>query len=287
MIHRPHGNISLPALFRSLLLITFLASGGLSVRAEMKPNSLFSDGVVLQQGCPLPIWGTANDGEVVTVKFQNQTVGVTAKDGRWMLHLKPLKAGGPFVMTISGENTITLTNVLIGEVWLCSGQSNMEMPLAATTNAAEAIAAAQDPQLHLFTVSPGMSDEPKTEVFGSWAETTPGSAKYFSAVAYYFGRDLRKSLKVPVGLIHSSVGGTPAEAWTPHSALEADPAFAQILERQAQAVKNFDPVKAEAQHEAAVAKAQAEGKDVSKVPAGARKSHRSDNGRPSVLSIMP
>jgi sialate O-acetylesterase len=275
------GKITFP-IFRIFLLIAFLACTGPSARAEVKPNGLFSDGVVLQQGLPLPVWGTANDGEVVTVKFQNQTVTTTAKAGRWRLRLPPLKAGGPFVMTIAGENTITLTNVLIGEVWLCGGQSNMEMPLAATTNASAAIAAARDPQLRFYTVPHGMSDEPKTEVSGAWKEATPGTATYFSAVGYFFGRDLRKALKVPVGLIHSSVGGTPAEAWTAHPALEADPGLKQILERHAQAIKNYDPVKAEAQHEAAVAKAQAEGKDISKVPP-ASKSPALNNGRPSGL----
>jgi sialate O-acetylesterase len=247
----------------------------------VKPNTLFSDGVVLQQGVKLPIWGSANDGEKVTVTFQDQTVSTTAREGRWMVHLKPLKAGGPFVMTIAGENIVTITNVLVGEVWLCSGQSNMEMPLAATTNASEAIAGASDPQLRFFTVTHEASDEPQADVSGAWAESTLGSAKYFSAVGYFFGRDLRRALKVPIGLIHSSVGGTPAEAWTAHSVLEADPELNQILERQAQAVRDFDPAKAEAQYEANVAKAKAGGKDISKVQP--IKSPALDFGRPSGL----
>jgi sialate O-acetylesterase len=164
-----HRNIVVP-IHRSLLLIALLTIGGIPVHAEVKPNGLFSDSVVLQEGRPVPVWGAANDGEKVTVTFQNQTVTTTAKDGRWILYLKPLKAGGPFVMTIAGDNTITLTNVLIGEVWLCSGQSNMEMPLAATTNASEAIAAARDPQLRFFTVPFGASNEPKTQISGSWKE---------------------------------------------------------------------------------------------------------------------
>jgi sialate O-acetylesterase len=264
------------------LLVPFLIGGSLSAYAEARPNGLFSNGAVLQQKQALPVWGTANEGEKVTVKFQNQTVTTITKNGRWNLRLKPLSAGGPFTMTIAGESVITLTNILVGEVWLCSGQSNMEMPLAATTNASEATAAARDPQLHFFTVPHGMADEPKDEVSGAWTEATPGSAKYFSAVAYYFGRDLHKALNVPVGLIHSSVGGTPVEAWTAYSALEKDPALPQILARQAQTEKNFDPVKAEAQHESAVAKAKAEGADISKVPAAAS-SPAFSNERPAVL----
>ncbi len=271
---RPHRTICY------FLFLTLL--GVLPSRAEVKPNGLFSDGVVLQQHISVPVWGTANDGEKVTVKFQEQTMSTVAKDGRWMVRLKPLRAGGPFVMTISGENTITITNVLIGEVWLCSGQSNMEMPLAASTNAAAAIAAAGDPLLHFLTVPHAATDEPKTDLSASWKEAAPGAVQYLSAVAYYFGRDLRKARNVPVGLIHSSVGGTPAEAWTSHEVLEADPELRKILDRYAQSVKNFDPAKAEAQHAEAVAKAQAEGRDVSKVPA-AQKSPAVANGRPSGL----
>lgn len=210
---------------RAILLVAFFLRADSSARAAVKPNCLFSENAVLQQGVRLPVWGTASDGEKITVTFQNQTVTTIARDGRWMAYLNPLKAGGPFVLTINGENSVVLTNVLVGEVWLCSGQSNMEMPLAATTNASQSIALAGDPQLRVFTIPHGTADEPRTELPGNcdWKLSTPGAAKYFSAVAYFFGHDLRKALKVPVGLIHSSVGGTPAEAWTARAALEADP----------------------------------------------------------------
>ncbi len=245
-------------------IVVLLTCRPLSMYA-VQPNALFSDGVVLQRGVKLPIWGSARDGEKITVKFQNQTVSTTAREEHWMLHLKPLEAGGPFVMTIAGENIVTITNVLVGEVWLCSGQSNMEMPLAATTNASEALATASDSQLRFFTVAHEASDEPKTDVSGSWVESTPGKAKYFSAVGYFFGRDLRRTMKIPIGLIHSSVGGTPAEAWTARTALEEDPDLKQILERQALAVKTFDPAQARAEYQTNVAEAKAEGKDVSRV----------------------
>jgi sialate O-acetylesterase len=268
--------------FSLAVFLTACFLAGFCARAEVKPNSLFSHGAVLQQGIALPVWGTAGDGEKVTVKFQDQAVTTIAKGGHWMVRLKPLKAGGPFVMTLVGDNTVVITNVEIGEVWLCSGQSNMEMPLAAATNSQEIIAAAHDPELRLFSVPHAATDEPKTEVSGVWKEADPGSATYFSAVGYFFGRDLRKALKVPVGLIHSSVGGTPAEAWTDRATLEGDPELNRILERYAQAVQNYDPIKAEAQHEAAFAKARAEGKDVSKVPPAA-KSPAVAYGRPTGL----
>ncbi|MCU0785423.1 MAG: hypothetical protein MUF81_15505, partial [Verrucomicrobia bacterium] len=200
-----------------------------TARAEVKPNGLFCEGAVLQQGIRVPVWGTARDGEKVTVKFQGQEVSTVAKDGRWKVKLKPLKVGGPFTLTIAGDNTITFTNVLVGEVWLCSGQSNMGFSLSGAENAAEAIAAARDPQLRLFTVPREPAESPKTDLAGSWTESAPDTAAHFSAVAWFFGRDLRRSRQVPVGLINSSVGGTPAEAWTSRAALAADPELKQLL----------------------------------------------------------
>jgi sialate O-acetylesterase len=184
----------------------------------------------LQQGIRVPVWGTSRDGEKVTVKFQGQEVSTVAKDGHWKVNLKPLKAGGPFTLTIVGDNTITLTNVLVGEVWLCSGQSNMGFSLAGAENATEAIAAADDPQLRLFHVPQNPVESPQTDVVGTWKECMPETAAKFSAVAYFFGRDLRRARKVPVGLINSSVGGTPAEAWTSRAALAANPKLKELFE---------------------------------------------------------
>ena len=242
---------------RTVLIITvaaFLVGIGAPARAEVEPNSLFSDGAVLQQGVALPVWGAGKDGEQIIVKIQDQTASTTVRDGRWLVRLKPMKAGGPFTMTITGDNTITITNLLVGEVWLCSGQSNMAFHLARAANAAEAIAAAGDSQLRLFTVLSGATDTPKTEVAGSWKESSPETARGFSAVAWFFGRELRRALKVPIGLINSSVGGTPAEAWTSRATLEADPGLREIMERYAEQVNKYDPVAAAAQHERAVEK---------------------------------
>lgn len=211
----------------------------LPTNAAVKPNPLFSDGAVLQQGCEVPVWGTASPGENITVKLLDQTVTTVARDGRWMVRLKPLEAGGPYTMTIIGQNTVTIQGLLVGEVWLCSGQSNMAFQLARAENAREAIDNAADTQLRFFKVPHEAADVPKTEALANWIESTPQTASSFSAVAYYFGRELRRNRGVAVGLIDSSVGGTPAEAWTSHATLSSDPRLAPILERQAEAVRAF------------------------------------------------
>jgi sialate O-acetylesterase len=245
-------------------LVLALASGKLP--AEVKPNGLFGNGAVLQRGVEVPIWGAAREGEKVTVTFQGQEVSTIARNGRWLIKLKSLKAGGPFTLKITGDNQITFTNVLVGEVWLCSGQSNMGFKLNRAANASEAIAAANDPQLRLFTVPHDATDAPKSDIAGEWEESASATASNFSAVAYFFGRDLRRALKVPIGLIDSSVGGTPAEAWTSRYTLEADPALRPILERYAENVKNYKAAAPEAQGNGKAKKGKAAGapKDVSK-----------------------
>ena len=165
--------------------------------------------------------------------FQGQEASTTAKDGKWLVQLDNLKAGGPFEMTIAGKNEIHLKNVYVGDVWICSGQSNMEMALFSTENAAKAIAGSKNPNIRLFTVPKIPAGTPRHEVpvvggfpqnaQGKWLECGPQTTPNFTAVAYFFGRDLEKSLKVPIGLIHTSWGGTPAEAWTSKPALEKEP----------------------------------------------------------------
>ncbi len=252
----------------NILLVTCaLAALPLLGRAEVKPNGLFSAGAVLQQGKPLPVWGSAKDGEKVTVSIQGQSASTIAANGRWLIKLQPLKAGGPFKMTIEGENKIELDGMQVGEVWLCSGQSNMGFTLARAENAADAIAQAKDPHMKLFTVPRTASDTPLDDISGQWQETTPATVSNFSAVAYFFGRDLRQHLKVPVGLIWSAVGGTPAEAWTPRETLEMDPVLNELLKKYDLAVQTFNSPTATAAREqekqrwdAEVTKARAEGK---------------------------
>ena len=237
-----------------ICVATLLIARITSARADVKPNGLFGEGAVLQQGVRVPVWGSARNGEKVTVKFQGQEVSTIAKDGQWRIALKPLKSGGPFVFTIVGDNAITFTNLLVGEVWLCSGQSNMSFPLSRATNAVEAIAKADDPKLRLFVVPHEATDAPKSDVTGAWQASASSAVSNFSAVAYFFGRDLRRALKVPVGLIDASVGGTPAQAWTPIAALKSDPDLKDILTRYAESVRTYNPARADAEYESEVQK---------------------------------
>ncbi len=207
----------------ALLLAASLA------RAEVQPNSLFSPGAVLQRGMRLPVWGTARDGERVTVRLGGQSATTVARDGKWKVTLKPVKAGGPYTLTIAGDNTVTVPDVLVGDVWVCSGQSNMELPLWMAKGADAAIAASADPQLRLFSVAHNVQKEPVSDAKSAWVACGPKAVRDFSGVAYYFGRELRKALGVPIGLIHSSYGGTVLQAWASMPALQASPRMAQFM----------------------------------------------------------
>jgi len=210
--------------------------------AELRLPAIFSHNMVLQQGMAVPVWGWADDGDTVTVTFRNQKVSTKVKDGKWMLKLRSLKAGGPDTLTVSTKTeTVQFTNVMVGEVWICSGQSNMEWPLNRTENAEAAIAAAKNPNLRLFTVRKTKATAPTNDVVGTWVECTPETAASFSAVGYYFGRDLQAARGVPVGLIHSSWGGSPAEVWMSEQALRANPRYkTEILDGYAQAYREYE-----------------------------------------------
>ncbi|MCC2672570.1 MAG: Sialic acid-specific 9-O-acetylesterase [Armatimonadetes bacterium] len=234
-------------------LLSLFLCGASPAAAEVKLNPLFSSGMVLQRNTEVPVWGTAAKGEQVTVQIQDQTVtAVGDKDGTWKARLKNLTAGGPFQLTVKGENTVEVPNVLVGEVWVCSGQSNMAFALSGAASGSRHIAESKNPMLRLFQVGFNPSDTPVTEVKGQWVECGPDTAGKFSAVGYFFGRDLQKALGVPVGLIQSAVGGTPAEAWTSKETLAANPEFKNILNTYAEAVKNYPQAKE--QYDAAVAK---------------------------------
>ena len=248
----------LSSLFFLLFVFATLA------RADVKLPALISDGMVLQQGMDVPLWGWADDGEVVTVEFQNQKVSATATNGKWMLRLKSLKAGGPFKLAISGKNKIELQNVLVGEVWICSGQSNMQWNLKTTDNGDAEIAAAKYPMIRLFTVPRVEVDAPQTDVKAAWKECSPETVAAFSAVGYYFGRDLHKSRNVPVGLINNAVGGSPAESWMKDSLLKNDAEYKQFHAeypgRMEQYQRAMDKFKADAET------AKAEGKPAPRAP---------------------
>jgi sialate O-acetylesterase len=201
-------------------------------RGEVRVPSIIGDNMVLQQGHKARLWGTAQPGERVTVAFAGRTErAITDAQSHWQIFLGPLKAGGPFELTIAGSNTLTFKNVLVGDVWICSGQSNMEFPLVNATGGAEAMAQANYPEIHLFTVQKGTAASPLDDVNGHWVLATPEQVGQFSAVGYFFGRELYQRLKTPLGLIHTSWGGTPAEAWASHEALAANADLRPILDR--------------------------------------------------------
>src|SRR5215210_4924053 len=268
--------------------IGLLAALALAVpaAADVKPHALFGDHMVFQRNASLPVWGTADPGEEVYVHLSVGTVdgkreeGQAVKadrDGKWMARLAAFPGGTDGVLTIRGAdrkavpkekkapNAVMFKDVAVGEVWVASGQSNMEWSLAATTskgNGAEAIKSSTNPNLRVFTVpkyarphpEAGFNPKPPNDKFSRWLPAAPENAPMFSAVAYYFGRDLQKAVNVPVGVIHTSWGGTPAQAWTSREALAADPELKYYVEQLDARRKGWDPNKAKAQHEAALAK---------------------------------
>ncbi len=211
-----------------------------SAHADVRVPAIIGDNMVLQQDMKVRIWGTASPEERVAVSFNSKTVQTTADQrGRWQTLIGPFKAGGPFVLTVEGTNTLTYKNVLVGEVWICSGQSNMEWPLVNAKGGAEAVAQANYPEIHLFTVQHSTEASPLDDVKGRWVVTTPDQVGQFSAVGYFFGRELYQHLKIPIGLIHTSWGGTPAEAWTSHEALASTPELKPIIERYQESLKGL------------------------------------------------
>lgn len=211
-----------------VVMVVLLAGGVLgNAAADVKLPALIGDNMVLQRGRPLKVWGWAEAGERVTVSFRGREAEATANDqGQWRVTLPALaEAGGPFTMTIAGRNSITFKNVLVGEVWVCSGQSNMQWPVAQAKDGPAEIAAANYPRIRLFQVPQATSQTPLVDVKSSWQECSPQTIPGFTAVGYFFGRDLHQKLNVPVGLIAASWGGTCAEAWTSVPSLRADRDF--------------------------------------------------------------
>jgi sialate O-acetylesterase len=229
---------------RLLYVAAVLALLAPAARADVKPHPLFSDGMVLQQKGECFVWGTADPGEKVEVTFKtpdaDQGSGTTAdQDGKWKVSLKTGTAGGPYTLTIKGKNEVTLKDVYVGEVWVASGQSNMEQSVNSTAGAEEYKKNAKNPKIRLFTVDRIVADKPQStvpvidkagqQVKGKWLEAGPDTIGSFSAVAYHFGRHLNEKLDVPIGIIHASWGGTIAEAWTPKAALEAEPSLKHLV----------------------------------------------------------
>lgn len=258
----------------------------LPAAADVKPHALFGDHMVLQRDMPLPIWGTAEPGEEVYVHLEIKTTdgkreegqAVKAdKDGKWMAKLGTFGAGTDGVLTIRGAerrpapkekkapNAVVFKDVAVGEVWVASGQSNMELSLGGTQargGGADVIKESTNPNLRVFTVSKyavptpqaGFNPKPQGPKHDKWLPSNPDNAGMFTAVGYYFGRDLQKALNVPVGIIHTSWGGTPAQSWTSREVLEAEPSLKYYVETLDKRKKTWDPNKAKEQYETALAK---------------------------------
>ena len=185
-------------------------------------NGIFGSNMVLQRDAPVNIWGTAAPAEQVTVTIGDQArTAAAGEDGRWRVTFEPLQIAGTFPVTVAGNHEIVLENVVLGDVWVCSGQSNMEMGVRGSRNAREEVAAADFPLIRLFNLPRQASPEPRDTVGGQWVPCSPTTVGSFSAAGYFFGRHLHRELGVPIGLINTSWGGTPAQAWTSSEALEA------------------------------------------------------------------
>ncbi|MDD4889789.1 MAG: sialate O-acetylesterase [Phycisphaerae bacterium] len=226
---------------RRLSLMTLFAAVLLSAAgADVKLPNIFGDNMVLQRDAKVAVWGKADAGEQVTVTVGDAKATATAdKDGKWRMELPPMKAGGPIEVVVAGKNTITLKNVLVGDVWIGSGQSNMTMAVSGCNDAAKDIASADLPKIHLFSTPMVAAATPQDDVAGRWVVCDPKTVPNFSAALFFFGRDLHKKLDVPMGLIHSSWGGTPIEAWTSRAGYEAEPKIKPILERWDAAMANY------------------------------------------------
>lgn len=245
---------------------------------DVRLPAVIGDNMVLQQGEPVGIWGWADPNEqvMVSVSWHSMEWAVKAdKDGKWKFNVTSPKVGGPYEITLKGKNTVAIKNILVGEVWVCSGQSNMQMAVRSSANSQEEIAAAKYPKIRLFYVQREVAAKPKDDCTGAWVECSPESIPGFSAVAYFFGRELHKELNVPIGLIHTSWGGTPAEAWTTSEMLQTDEDFKPILTRYEELVANYPQAKADydkkvEQWKQAVEKAKAEGKNPPRRPGAPR-----------------
>lgn len=252
-----HGTISPGvAIFRSGLLALLL--GPLVAQADVTLPKLISQGIVFQRDRPVRIWGRAEPGENVEVTLAGRMASTQAGNDRmWALDLLPLPAGGPYVLLVRGQNRIEIENVYVGEVWVASGQSNMEWLLRETTGAADEIAASQNEGIRIFKIKRTVADEVQTDVSGEWRAAAPATSGGLTAVGYYFAKFIQEILGVPVGIIDSTWGATPAAAWTPRGDLEGDPELAGFIQRFEEACRVFPERNAAYQDKLAVWQAQA------------------------------
>jgi sialate O-acetylesterase len=221
-------------MFRKInLSFVFIFLIAVSANANVRLPKLFGDNMVLQRDKPIPIWGWADPNEKVTVQFNNQNKSIKAgKDGSWKLNLDMEKAGGPFNLVVTGKNKISINNVLVGDVWICSGQSNMEWPLRNTKDADKEIKSANFPLIRHTNIAKDVSEKPLKDLkeAADWKLATPEFAGNFTAVGYYFAKELYKELNIPIGLIHTSWGGTDIETWISREGFEGSDEFKTMIE---------------------------------------------------------
>ena len=233
------------------LLAVLISITAASARADVRLPAIFSDHMVLQRDALVPVWGWADAGEKVTVSIAGQTKTATADAaGKWSVKLDKLSTGEALTLVVSGKNKITVNDVLVGEVWLGSGQSNMQMQMKGVQNIEQEKAAAKYPHLRMFTVKRNEQTTPQKDCEGAWVICSPETVETFSATAYFFGRELHQKLGVPVGLIAASVGATPIETWTSLETMDGKKELAPVFNEWAAKMREpFDPVKAQAQYE--------------------------------------
>jgi len=232
---------------RSVIGLLFWALVASMASADVELPSMFSDHAVLQCDIGLPVWGWADPGEKITVVLGDQTKTTTAdKDGKWSVELDAMKAGGPHVINVKGNNEIEVADVLIGEVWLCSGQSNMAMTVGGCLNFEQEKAAAKLPKIRMMTVNRTPAETPQDRCAGAWLVCGGETVGSFSATAYFFGRELHKELGVPVGLINSSWGGTPVQAWTCGKCQQKEPKLKPLLDEWKEKLAAYNAAEAKA-----------------------------------------
>ena len=213
------------------LFILFIAFATLPISAAIKLPAIFSDNMVIQRNAPVKIWGWSTKNSAIQISFNGQTIkSKSDRKGFWSATLKPMNHGGPLEMKISnGKENIVLTNILIGDVWLGSGQSNMEWVVRNSNDAEQEISAANYEKIRLFTVGKKMSFTPLEDITGGpWEICSSATVGKFSAVAYFFGRKLHQELDIPIGLINSSWGGTNIETWISWDVMSLDKDFKNL-----------------------------------------------------------
>jgi len=245
----------------------------LAAWADITLPAVLAGHMVVQRGMPVHVWGKAAPGEAVSAEFRGATRTAKANDdGLWSLYFPAGEAGGPFELKLQGANTIVLEDVLVGDVWVASGQSNMELPLKSSADPEVEVPAAKFPRIRLFHANNKVADYPLDDIDAkTWTDCTPETAASFSAVAYYFGRHLQEKLSVPIGLIEAAWGGTPADSWISLHGISRDPALMPVFAEWSRITGAYNVWRPRRQKRLrewneAVARAKAEGKEAPPYP---------------------